>query len=126
MVSGLNYKFKIGSKIDSKISTIINLRWDPMISEVLEKLDFKIVKLKRNDEDLVISKNVLKSNAAWTIFGQQVLMAKLKFPDISKMLKTEEIPNFLKPYLQKVSFFLFIYPNEFFLKKNNLFTEKQQ
>ena len=50
-------------KLDSKISTIINLRWDPMISEVLEKLDLKIVKLKRNDEDLVISKNVLKSNA---------------------------------------------------------------
>ena len=34
-----------------------------MISEVLNKLDLKIVKLKRNDEDLVISKNVLKSNA---------------------------------------------------------------
>ena len=47
-----------------------------------------------------IENSVLKSNAAWTIFGQQVLMAKLKFPDISKMLKTEEIPNFLKPYLK--------------------------
>ena len=34
-----------------------------MISEVLEKLDLKSVKLKRKDEDLVISKNVLKSNA---------------------------------------------------------------
>ena len=50
-------------KQDSKISTIINLRWDPMISEILEKLDIKMVKLKRIDEDLVISKNVLKSNA---------------------------------------------------------------
>ena len=47
-----------------------------------------------------IEDSVLKSNAAWTIFGQQVLMAKLKFPDISKMLKTEEIPDFLKPYLK--------------------------
>ena len=27
-------------------------------------------------------------------------MAKLKFPDLSKMLKTEEIPDFLKPYLK--------------------------
>ena len=50
-------------KQDSKISTIINLRWDPMISEILEKLDIKLVKLKRINEDLVISKNVLKSNA---------------------------------------------------------------
>ena len=50
-------------KQDSKISTIINLRWDPMISEILEKLDIKMVKLKRIDEDLVISKNVLNSNA---------------------------------------------------------------
>jgi alkaline phosphatase D len=47
-----------------------------------------------------IEDSILKSNAAWTIFGQQVLMAKLKFPDISKMLKTEEIPDFLKPYLK--------------------------
>ena len=47
-----------------------------------------------------IEDSILKSNATWTIFGQQVLMAKLKFPDISKMLKTEEIPDFLKPYLK--------------------------
>ena len=50
-------------KLNPKISTIINLRWDPMISEALDKLDLKIVKLKRDDEDLVISRNVLKSNA---------------------------------------------------------------
>ena len=50
-------------KLNPKISTIINLRWDPMISEALDKLDLKIVKLKRDDEDLVISENVLKSNA---------------------------------------------------------------
>ena len=47
-----------------------------------------------------IENSVLKSNSPWTIFGQQVLMAKLKFPDLSKMLKTEEIPDFLKPYLK--------------------------
>ena len=47
-----------------------------------------------------IENSVLKSDNTWTIFGQQVLMAKLKFPDISKMLKTEEIPDFLKPYLK--------------------------
>ena len=44
--------------------------------------------------------SILNSNTAWTIFGQQVLMAKLRFPDLSKMLKTEEIPSFLKPYLK--------------------------
>jgi alkaline phosphatase D len=27
-------------------------------------------------------------------------MAKLKFPDLGKMLKTEEVPDFLKPYLK--------------------------
>ena len=47
-----------------------------------------------------IENSVLKSNTTWTIFGQQVLMAKLKFPDLSKMLKTEEVPDFLKPYLK--------------------------
>ena len=47
-----------------------------------------------------IEDKILNSNAAWTIFGQQVLMTKLKFPDISKTLKAEEIPDFLKPYLK--------------------------
>ena len=47
-----------------------------------------------------IEEKILNSNAAWTIFGQQVLMTKLKFPDISKTLKAEEIPDFLKPYLK--------------------------
>jgi alkaline phosphatase D len=47
-----------------------------------------------------IENSVLKSNTTWTIFGQQVLMTKLKFPDLSKMLKTEEVPDFLKPYLK--------------------------
>lgn len=47
-----------------------------------------------------IEDKILNSNAAWTIFGQQVLMTKLKFPDISKILKAEEIPDFLKPYLK--------------------------
>jgi alkaline phosphatase D len=47
-----------------------------------------------------IEEKILNSNAAWTIFGQQVLMTKLKFPDISKILKAEEIPDFLKPYLK--------------------------
>ena len=47
-----------------------------------------------------IENSVLKSDNTWTIFGQQVLMAKLKFPDLSKMLKTEEVPDFLKPYLK--------------------------
>ena len=27
-------------------------------------------------------------------------MAKLKFPDLSKMIASEEIPSFLKPYLK--------------------------
>ena len=47
-----------------------------------------------------IESKIIKSDAVWTIFGQQVLMAKLKFPDISKMLKSKETPSFLKPYLK--------------------------
>ena len=47
-----------------------------------------------------IESRIINSSAVWTIFGQQVLMAKLKFPDISKMLKSKEIPSFLKPYLK--------------------------
>ena len=47
-----------------------------------------------------IESKIISSDAVWTIFGQQVLMAKLKFPDISKMLKSKEIPGFLKPYLK--------------------------
>ncbi len=47
-----------------------------------------------------IENSILSTNAVWTIFGQQVLMVKLKFPDISKMLRSEEIPSFLKPYLK--------------------------
>ena len=47
-----------------------------------------------------IENSILNTNTVWTIFGQQVLMAKLKFPDISKMLKSKEVPGFLKPYLK--------------------------
>ncbi len=47
-----------------------------------------------------IENSVVKTDAVWTIFGQQVLMAKLKFPDLSKMIASEEIPSFLKPYLK--------------------------
>ena len=47
-----------------------------------------------------IENRIINSSAVWTIFGQQVLMAKLKFPDISKMLKSKEIPSFLQPYLK--------------------------
>lgn len=47
-----------------------------------------------------IESKIINSDVVWTIFGQQVLMAKLKFPDISKMLKSKEIPSFLKPYLK--------------------------
>ena len=50
-------------KFDSNINTIINLRWDPMVSEALSKLDIKSVKLRREAEDLLISKNVVKSKA---------------------------------------------------------------
>ena len=50
-------------KFDPSINTIINLRWDPIISEALSKLDIKSVKLPRESEDLLISKNVVKSKA---------------------------------------------------------------
>jgi alkaline phosphatase D len=47
-----------------------------------------------------VENSISKSNAVWTIFGQQVLMTKLKFPDLSKMIKAEDIPSFVKPYLK--------------------------
>ena len=52
-------------------------------------------------EQLAWIKNKVSSeNFDWTILGQQVLMTKLKFPDLSKMLKKEDVPSFLKPYLK--------------------------
>ena len=47
-----------------------------------------------------IENAISKSNAKWTIFGQQVLMTKLKFPDISNAL--EGISDQLKPYIQLI------------------------
>lgn len=63
--------------------------------------------LNSNDRNLLgfeqlswVENSILKANAVWTIFGQQVLMTKLKFPDLSKMIKAEDIPSFVKPYLK--------------------------
>ena len=63
--------------------------------------------LNSKDRDLLgfeqlswIENRISKSSAVWTILGQQVLMTKLKFPDLSKMIKTEDIPSFVKPYLK--------------------------
>ena len=47
-----------------------------------------------------IENAISKSNEKWTIFGQQVLMTKLKFPDISNAL--EGISDQLKPYIQLI------------------------
>ena len=47
-----------------------------------------------------VEKSISKSNAVWTILGQQVLMTKLQFPDLSKMMQAEDIPSFVKPYLK--------------------------
>ena len=47
-----------------------------------------------------IEEIVSDSSAYWTLFGQQVLMTKLKFPDLTRMLDSEDIPSFLKPYLK--------------------------
>jgi alkaline phosphatase D len=47
-----------------------------------------------------IENAVTKTKSEWTIFGQQVLMTKLKFPDISNAFK--KIPDELKPYIQLI------------------------
>ena len=47
-----------------------------------------------------IKDKVEVSKSSWMIFGQQVLMTKLKFPDLSKMLLEDEVPDVLKPYLK--------------------------
>tara|TARA_B100000287_G_scaffold304342_2_gene287511 strand:- start:3374 stop:4990 length:1617 start_codon:yes stop_codon:yes gene_type:complete len=63
--------------------------------------------LNSNDRNLLgfeqlswVKKSISKSDACWTIFGQQVLMTKLKFPDLTEMMKKEDIPSFVKPYLK--------------------------
>jgi len=50
-------------KFDSNIQTIINLRWDPIVSESLSKLDIKSVKLSREGDELLITKDIVKSKA---------------------------------------------------------------
>ena len=47
-----------------------------------------------------IEEKITAEDFKWTVMGQQVLMTKLKFPDLSKMLKKEDVPSFLKPYLK--------------------------
>ena len=47
-----------------------------------------------------IEEKMTAEDFKWTVIGQQVLMTKLKFPDLSKMLKKEDVPTFLKPYLK--------------------------
>ena len=47
-----------------------------------------------------IEEKIAAEDFKWTVMGQQVLMTKLKFPDLSKMLKKEDVPPFLKPYLK--------------------------
>ena len=41
---------------------IINLRWDPIISESLDRLGFELVKLKRDNEDLQINSKITDLN----------------------------------------------------------------
>jgi len=47
-----------------------------------------------------IKKRINSSDAKWTIFGQQVLMTKVKFPKLSSIMAKEDIPAFLKPYIR--------------------------
>ena len=49
-------------KYNSGLSTIINLRWDPIISESLDRLGFELVKLKRDKEDLQINSRITNLN----------------------------------------------------------------
>ncbi|MDC0180283.1 alkaline phosphatase D family protein [Pseudomonadota bacterium] len=106
-------EFKIGKLIHLIMLDTRQYGRDKQIQpkEYLTKSGFNQAKfyndLNSNNRELLgseqlswIEKSILNTNAVWTIFGQQVLMAKLKFPDISKMLRSEEIPSFLKPYLK--------------------------
>ena len=65
-----------------------------------DELNSKNRELIGSEQLAWIEDSIFKTDAVWTIFGQQVLMAKLKFPDLSKMIASEEIPSFLKPYLK--------------------------
>ena len=50
-------------KFDSKVQTIINLRWDPIIMEALKKINIKSVKLDREGDDLLLTEETVKSKA---------------------------------------------------------------
>ena len=106
-------EFKIGKLIHLLMLDTRQYARDKQIQpkEYLTKSGFNQAKFynELNDEnrELIgseqlawIEYSITKTDAVWTIFGQQVLMAKLKFPDLSKMIAYEEIPSFLKPYLK--------------------------
>ena len=65
-----------------------------------EDLNSRTRNLLGSEQLAWVEKKVGSQKFDWTILGQQVLMTKLKFPDLSKMLKEEDIPSFLKPYLK--------------------------
>ena len=106
-------EFKIGKLIHLLMLDTRQYGRDKQIQpkEYLTKSGFNQAKfyneLNSEDRELLgseqlawIKNSIVKTDAVWTIFGQQVLMAKLKFPDLSKMIASKEIPNFLKPYLK--------------------------
>ena len=106
-------EFKIGNLLHLIMLDTRQYERDKQIQpkDYLSKSGFNQAKfyndLNSNERNLLgseqlkwIEDSISKSNAIWTIFGQQVLMTKLKFPDITKMIKEEEIPSFVKPYLK--------------------------
>ena len=106
-------EFKIGNLLHLIMLDTRQYERDKQIQpkDYLSKSGFNQAKfyndLNSNERNLLgseqlkwIENSISKSNAIWTIFGQQVLMTKLKFPDITKMIKEEEIPSFVKPYLK--------------------------
>jgi len=50
-------------KFDSNTSVIINLRWDSIISDILEKLKIDSVKLVRDGESLLVNKSSINIEA---------------------------------------------------------------
>ena len=50
-------------KFDSSILVIINLRWDSIVSDILEKLEIISTKLERDGESLLVNKRSIEAEA---------------------------------------------------------------
>ena len=106
-------EFKIGKLMQLLMLDTRQYGRDKQIEpfEYLQESGFKQAKfyndLNSNNKNLLgseqlswIQNKIASSEFNWTIIGQQVLMTKLKFPNLLKMIKKDDVPDFLNRYLR--------------------------